>query len=138
MKSDTCTFQRGTRARSARRPAPPVGAPPLSPEQERLIAAWFAGRIPDGWFEGPVTIEVDADEVQVVGTLRFPQLPEGASADEVQVAELRPHQRFREETSRSPDAHRRRGPAGLRAHGVLGRPVRRLTGALHHGRACRS
>jgi hypothetical protein len=52
-----------------------------------LIAAWFAGRIPDGWFEGPVTIEVDPDELQVVGTLPSPQLPADASEEEVRVAE---------------------------------------------------
>src|ERR1700727_1288978 len=63
------------------------GAPPFGPEQERLISAWFAGRVPDGWFEGPVRIEVDPDELQVVGTLASPQLPEGASEDEVRVAE---------------------------------------------------
>jgi hypothetical protein len=63
------------------------GAPPSGPEQERLIAAWFAGRIPDGWFEGPVSIEIDQDEIQVVGSLPAPQLAEGASEDEVRVAE---------------------------------------------------
>jgi hypothetical protein len=62
-------------------------APPSGPEQERLIAAWFAGRIPEGWFEGPVSIELDADEVQVVGRLAPPQLGEGAGEDEVRVAE---------------------------------------------------
>jgi len=72
--------RRGGRRRSG-------GAPPLSPEQERLVAAWFAGRIPDGWFEGPVTIAVDADELQVVGTLASPQLTEGATEDEVRVAQ---------------------------------------------------
>jgi hypothetical protein len=52
-----------------------------------LIAAWFAGRIPEGWFEGPVAIEIDADEVQVIGTLPAPQLNDGASDDELRVAE---------------------------------------------------
>jgi hypothetical protein len=52
------------------------------------MAAWFAGRIPDGWFEGPVAIDVDPDEIQVVGTLASPTLPDGASEDEVRVAEL--------------------------------------------------
>src|ERR1700722_1762165 len=72
--------RRGGRRRTA-------GGPPYGPEQERLIAAWFAGRIPDGWFEGPVTIEVDQDELQVVGSLPSPQLPDGASEEEVRVAE---------------------------------------------------
>jgi hypothetical protein len=72
--------RRGGRRRSG-------GAPPLGPEQERLIAAWFAGRIPGGWFEGPVTIEADADELQVVGTLPSPQLATDASEEEIRVAE---------------------------------------------------
>jgi hypothetical protein len=82
---------RGGRRRSG-------GAPPSGPEQERLIAAWFAGRIPDGWFEGPVTIEVDQDELQVVGSLPSPQLPEGASEEEVQVAEQARISGYREDS----------------------------------------
>jgi hypothetical protein len=62
------------------------------------MAAWFAGRIPDGWFEGPVDIEVDADELQVVGTLPSPQLPEGASEEEVRVAEQARISGYREES----------------------------------------
>ena len=85
------TGRRGGRRRSG-------GAPPSGPEQERLIAAWFAGRIPDGWFEGAPTIEVDPDELQVVGTLPSPQLPEGASEDEVRVAELARISGFREDS----------------------------------------
>ena len=65
------------------------------------MAAWFAGRIPDGWFDGPVAIAVDADEIQVVGTLPSPQLPEGASEDEVKVAEQARISGYRED-SRGP------------------------------------
>jgi hypothetical protein len=81
--------------RGRRRSASP---PPSGPEQERLIGAWFAGRIPDGWFQGPVAIEVDPDEVQVVGTLPAPELPAGSSEDEVRVAELARISGHREET----------------------------------------
>ncbi len=83
--------RRGGRRRSG-------GAPPSGPEQERLIAAWFAGRIPDGWFDGPPTIEIDQDELQVVGSLPPPQLPEGASEEEVRVAEHARISGFREES----------------------------------------
>jgi len=83
--------RRGGRRRSA-------GAPPFGPEQEKLINAWFAGRIPDGWFEGPVSIEADPDELQVVGTLAAPQLPEGASEEEVRVAEQARISGFREDS----------------------------------------
>jgi hypothetical protein len=36
------------------------------------VAGWFAGRLPDGWFEGPPEVTVDRDEVLVVGTLPDP------------------------------------------------------------------
>ena len=62
-------------------------APRSGPEQERLITAWFAGRIPEDWFEGPAQVEVDPDEIQVVGTLPPPTLADGASEEEVRVAE---------------------------------------------------
>jgi hypothetical protein len=88
------TGRRGGRRRSG-------GAPPFGPEQERLISAWFAGRIPEGWFEGPVSIEADPDELQVVGTLASPQLPEGASEEEVRVAEQARISGFREDTRHS-------------------------------------
>jgi len=40
--------------------------PPLSASE---AAAWFAGRIPEGWFTGPPTVEVDDEEILVVGSL---------------------------------------------------------------------
>ena len=33
------------------------------------VAEWFAGRLPDGWFDGPAEVVVDREEVLVVGTL---------------------------------------------------------------------
>jgi hypothetical protein len=72
--------------------------PPSGPEQERLIGAWFAGRVPDNWFEGSPTIEIDGDEIQVVGTLAPPQFPEGADEDERRVAEQARIGGFREES----------------------------------------
>src|ERR1700728_3178707 len=107
--------------RGRRRSASP---PPSGPEQERLIGAWFAGRVPDTWFDASPTIVIDSDEVQVVGVLAPPQLPEGAGED----------QRLpRGEPFRS-DADRRRGPAGVPSHRLVGCRVRGLPGALHHGR----
>jgi hypothetical protein len=82
--------QRGRR-RSASRP-------PTGPEQERLIGAWFAGRVPDAWFSAVPTIGIDSDEIQVVGTLAPPQLPDGAGEDEVRVAEQARISGFREES----------------------------------------
>jgi len=85
--------RRGQRGR--RRTTTP---PPSGPEQERLIGAWFSGRVPGTWFEESPTIAIDDDEIQVVGSLDSPQLPDGASEDEVRVAEQARITGFREET----------------------------------------
>src|SRR5580658_2624165 len=81
--------------RGRRRSASP---PPSGPEQERLIGAWFAGRVPGTWFAESPTIAIDSDEIQVVGTLATPELPEGAGEDEVRVAEQARISGFREES----------------------------------------
>ena len=72
--------------------------PPSGPEQERLIGAWFAGRVPGNWFEASPDIAIDGDEIQVVGALAPPTLPDGAGEDEVRVAEQARISGFREET----------------------------------------
>ncbi len=91
--SDESTGFRGSRGRRRAESPPPSG-----PEQERLIGAWFSGRVPETWFEGAPTIEIDGDEIQVVGSLPAPQLPDGAGEDEVRVAEQARISGFREES----------------------------------------
>ncbi|WP_330184330.1 hypothetical protein OHB26_12450 [Nocardia sp. NBC_01503] len=39
---------------------------------------WFAGRLPADWFTGPATLEIDRDEIVVIGEL---PLPTAESAD---------------------------------------------------------
>ncbi len=63
-----------------------------------MIGAWFAGRVPATWYTSSPTITIDGDEIQVVGTLTPPQLPEGAGEDEVRVAEQARISGFREES----------------------------------------
>ena len=46
-----------------------------------LLAAWFQGRLPDGWFTGPVEIRCDRDEILVVGVLPEPDLGAETSDD---------------------------------------------------------
>src|SRR5580704_15331256 len=94
--SEETQSHRGPGGRGGRRRA--TTAPPSSPEQDRLIGAWFAGRIPDQWFSAPPTIEIDGDEILVVGSLAAPELPEGASDDERRVAEQARIGGFREES----------------------------------------
>jgi hypothetical protein len=55
------------------------------------IAAWFAARIPDGWFDGAPEVNVDSDEIVVSGRLPGPGGPDPAG-EEARIA------RFREET----------------------------------------
>src|SRR3954466_1541347 len=45
-------------------------------------AAWFAGRLPDGWFVGEPTVSVDREEIVVTGELPPPEgLDEGTEDD---------------------------------------------------------
>lgn len=44
------------------------------------LAAWFAGRLPDGWFSAPPEVTHDRDEIVVIGTLPDPDV--GASPGE--------------------------------------------------------
>jgi len=61
------------------------------------LAGWFAGRLPDGWYESGPEISVDRDEILVVGTLSAPSV-EGTDAAAVAAAEAGRVKRFREET----------------------------------------
>lgn len=60
-------------------------------------AAWFSGRLPEGWFESLPEVTVDREEILVIGTL--PPLS-GDFADEAEraAAESGRIARFREET----------------------------------------
>ena len=60
------------------------------------IEGWFAGRLPDGWFEGPPEITTDRDEILVVGRITAPE----GTADDAAKAEAEAGRitRFREET----------------------------------------
>jgi hypothetical protein len=63
-----------------------------------VVAAYFAGALPQGWFEGAPEVEVDREEILVVGELPDVELPKDAT--EAARAEAR-HARvasFREET----------------------------------------
>jgi hypothetical protein len=54
--------------------------------------------VPGTWFSESPIISIDSDEIQVVGKLAAPQLPDGAGEDEVRVAEQARISGFREET----------------------------------------
>ena len=59
------------------------------------ISAWFEGRIPEEWFEGPPEVTADRDEVLVVGRLADPATEGGEAAEEARIGRIA---RFREDT----------------------------------------
>lgn len=62
------------------------------------LRGWLAGRLPDDWFDGAPTIEIDRDEVVIVGRLPEPERAEDASDDEHAAAVAGRARRFREAT----------------------------------------
>ena len=65
---------------------------------DEVIRGWFAGRIPDGWFEGPPDVTADREEILIVGSLK--DVDAGKDASEAQLAEARSGRikQFREDT----------------------------------------
>ena len=62
------------------------------------LRGWFTGRVPGGWFTGPPEIDIDREEITVVGPLPEPEIAEGASEAERAAAADGRIRRFREET----------------------------------------
>lgn len=61
------------------------------------VAAWFAGRVPDEWFDAPVSVRADRDEIIVTGTIAAPaNVPDGEDA--ARVAAVARMSAFREDT----------------------------------------
>jgi hypothetical protein len=58
-------------------------------------AEWFAGRLPEAWFEGDPTVIVDREEITVIGRLAE---PDGSGKDESGERAAGRVSRFREET----------------------------------------
>jgi hypothetical protein len=62
------------------------------------IRGWLVGRLPQDWFEGTPEVTIDREEITVVGALRVPDLPEGASDAERAAARKGRVTGFREDT----------------------------------------
>ena len=65
---------------------------------DERIGGWFAGRIPDGWFTGPPSVQVDREEILVVGTIPEPEGAGDLADDAARAAREARIRRFREET----------------------------------------
>lgn len=62
------------------------------------IRGWFAGRLPTDWFTGAPDLEIDRDEILVIGTLPEPELPADASPETAASARSARIDGFREDT----------------------------------------
>lgn len=62
------------------------------------ITGWLSGRLPDDWFDGSSVIEVDRDEIMIIGALSPPDRSEDASDAEHAAAVAGRVKRFRETT----------------------------------------
>ena len=67
-------------------------------EAREKLQGWFAGAVPDGWFEGPPEVSLDNDEILVMGGLLGPDVGKSATAEARRTAEASRIERFREET----------------------------------------
>jgi hypothetical protein len=65
---------------------------------EQNIKGWLSGRLPDDWFEGDPTIEVDRDEIVIAGRLPAPERATDSTDAERASAVAGRVKRFRETT----------------------------------------
>jgi hypothetical protein len=69
-------------------------------EGAQKLQGWFAGRIPDAWFSGPLEIAYDRDEILVVGALDEPDLGDDPTETAAEAARGSRIEGFREDTRR--------------------------------------
>jgi hypothetical protein len=67
-------------------------------ESQAKIRGWLTGRLPDDWFVGDPTVEVDRDEIVIVGELAEPERGAETTDDEHAAAVAGRVKRFREST----------------------------------------
>ena len=62
------------------------------------LPAWFAGRLPDGWFTAPPEVTADGEEILVVGPLADVEVAKDSDDAAREAARAARIDRFREET----------------------------------------
>ena len=116
----------GADGRARRAPGHDAGgdtAPDRGAGAAAKVRAWFAGRLPAGWFTAPPDIQVDREEITIVGTLADPAADGDSEAERAAAAAGR-IRRFREETRSRADRDRPGGRAPVPAQGVVGSHLR--------------
>ena len=78
---------------SQRRSGRPGGWQQAQQPDSSGAAEWFAGRLPEAWFDGDPTVIVDREEITVVG-----KLADGTGTEESEARAEGRASRFREET----------------------------------------
>ena len=68
----------------------------MSATEQEQIRAWVQGRLPDDWFTEAPEVQVDRDEIVIVGRLAAPE--EAGDADAAREAAIGRISRFRETT----------------------------------------
>jgi hypothetical protein len=69
-----------------------------SAEAAEKLRGWFAGRLPQDWFEGPPEVLLDREEITVIGRIPPPSLADSASEAERAEAVAGRVKGFREDT----------------------------------------
>src|SRR5688572_23057353 len=67
-------------------------------ERVAKVRGWLTGRLPDDWFDGPVEVTIDREEITVVGRLPQPELAGEPSEAERMAAIAGRIRQFREDT----------------------------------------
>jgi hypothetical protein len=67
-------------------------------ETTEKIRGWLTGRLPQAWFDGPVEVVVDREEITVIGRIPLPDLGEDVSEAERDAAVSGRVKAFREDT----------------------------------------
>src|SRR5258708_34162591 len=93
------------------------------------IQAWFASKIPRGWFTGPPEVIADGEEILVIGALPDAQLSAGPSQEAREAARPPRIRRFREQTRDTPAKLARAPEQHLRRQQGAGAAARDLTRA---------
>src|ERR671911_900965 len=94
----------------------------MTTESERVekIRGWLTGRLPGDWFEGPVEVTVDREEITIVGRLGGPSVAPDASDAERAAAVSGRITQFREETRERRSGNSRGAQRPARRKGAWG------------------